>query len=238
MQAKIFFLPFYIMLHTTMESSVTVVETEQQSHGTAATLQPSSLDVSDLKAASGEEEQLDTTAEGEEQVQQLQAACSIPEPPENFDRAKTILQISEYHRVFPDELNTLKLPSQTQFDRMSDGQIHQMLDSCERTLAVRQSGAMGRQLFLGSLQVVEYSGPYIGMNLKGYTGHVANNKAIMRTWDEVQVKYFTSYVQTDPLLRLGLILGQTALAVDQHNRSQPSPPPRVQEAKKEEFNDL
>lgn len=222
------------------ESSVTVVETEQPAATAAATLQPSSLDVSDLKAATDEAE-LDTTAtEGEEQVQQLHAAaaCSTPEPPENFDRAKTILQISEYHRVFPDELNTLKLPSQTQFDRMSDGQIHQMLDSCERTLAVRQSGAMGRQLFLGSLQVVEYSGPYIGMNLKGYTGHVAGNKAIMRTWDEVQVKYFTSYVQTDPLLRLGLILGQTALAVDQHNRSQPSPPPRVQEAKKEEFNDL
>jgi hypothetical protein len=87
----------------------------------------------------------------------------------------------------------------------------------EFLVSTRRSAKAVRGLFVGSVQLLETSGPYLGLKLEGLTGVVAASKDLLETVDEAAVKY-EGIMEVDPVARIAIHMGQLVLAIDSHNR--------------------
>ena len=142
------------------------------------------------------------------------------------ERRTLARRISMYKRVFPEELSELGAELEGLTSK-SPEELAALLEEVQFCVETRRSTAQARGLFIAGLTMGEASGPYVGLKLTGLAQVAASSEEILRTVDEVSLRY-EGVVQLDPVARLAMAVGQLVLAVDASNRSresQPTPAP-------------
>lgn len=128
-----------------------------------------------------------------------------------IDRRRLILKIKEYKQLLSHKLNGLNLDS---LDTLSIDALEDLLKDIEFTVGVSSSAATLKAMSEGTFNAVG------GMfNTPGLGTALCMNPEYVDTIHEVGIKY-SSYIYQDPLLRLGLIVSQTAAVLYQMNRNQ------------------
>jgi hypothetical protein len=145
--------------------------------------------------------------------------CAEPQLSAADEEARRVLlrRIQRYSAVFPDEVAGYDLSG---LSTMGVQELERTLEDVVFLVESRRTTAQARGIFLAGLSLGEASGPYLGLKLSGpvsLTATAASTEEIMRTVDEVALKY-EAIAKIDPVHRLCLSLGQLALAVDQANR--------------------
>ena len=137
--------------------------------------------------------------------------------PAEKDEARVLKRrIGKYKSLFPQE--TVDFDQGT-LDSLSIDELRDKAKDVEYVVATRRSSKAIRGLFLGGLASTELvAGPILGLELQGLAGFASRSEDLMRTVDEVGVKY-GDQLYVDPLIRLSMGMMQLATAVDAHNRA-------------------
>ena len=174
------------------------------------------------------------------------AAPEEPEPlsPDQVRERRTLVRrIARYKKVFPEEVSELGTELEGLMYK-SPEELAALLEEVQFLVETRRSTAQARGLFLAGLTMGEASGGYVGLKLQGLTATAASSEELLRSVDEVALKY-EGVVQLDPAARLLMAVGQLVLAVDASNRARESQPqqasapvPTNNIIAREEFSDL
>lgn len=128
-----------------------------------------------------------------------------------IERRRLILKIKEYKQLLAHKLNGINLDS---LDTLSIDALEDLLKDIEFTVGVSSSAATLKAMSEGTFNAVG------GMfNTPGLGTALCMNPEYVDTIHEVGIKY-SSYIYQDPLVRLGLIVSQTAAVLYQLNRNQ------------------
>lgn len=128
-----------------------------------------------------------------------------------IDRRRLILRIKEYKQLLAHKLNGINLDN---LDALSLDALEDLLKDIEFTVGVSSSAATLKAMSEGIFNAVG------GMlHTPGLGSALCMNPEYVDTIHEVGIKY-SSYIYQDPLLRLGLIVAQTAAILYQMNRNQ------------------
>jgi hypothetical protein len=151
----------------------------------------------------------------EPQPQEMQETQPAPIAEEDAEeRRKLLRRIKNYQTFFASELTDVDT-SQAQF--LGIESLRVLAEDVAHMVGTRRSAAQSRTMYVGGLQLSEKVGPYAGLNLEGLASMAASSEDLLRTVDEVGVKY-ANELYIDPLIRLGMATMQLALAVDNLNR--------------------
>jgi hypothetical protein len=142
------------------------------------------------------------------------------------ERRTLVRRISRYKRIFPEECSEL-LDVLQGLGQKSPAELTELLAEVQFAVECRRSTGAARGLFVAGLQAGEFAGPFVGLKLNGLAATAATSAELLRTVDEVALKY-ESCVAVDPVARLAMAVGQLCLAIDGANRAAaangPAPP--------------
>ena len=169
---------------------------------------------------------------------------ALPEPVRNErslskDSIITIRKLRQYAKTFPAELAEHDLSN---LQSKSQEELQALLTEVQYTVSSARSAHACRSMFLGTVQIGESIGPYIGMDLRGLAGVCSKSQDVLLTVDEIAIKY-GNCIEIDPIHRLAASMIQLIIAVDTHNKSV-RPLPTTQEKQevspetRESFKDL
>ena len=130
-------------------------------------------------------------------------------------RRQLIRRIADYKSRFGEFLEDI-LPKDIDLSTQSVSDLEIIFEDCLHIVEHRSAAQMARTIFIAGTSVLEVSSDVVGLKLKGLTTHVSKNPALSQCLDEISLKY--DPIATDPIARLGLIMAQTCLAIDQANR--------------------
>lgn len=128
-----------------------------------------------------------------------------------IDRRRIILKIKEYKQLLAHKLNGIHLDN---LDTLSIEALEDLLKDVEFTIGVSSSAATLKAMSEGVFNTVGGL-----LHAPGLGSALCMNHEYVDTIHEVGIKY-SSYIYQDPLLRLGLIVTQTAAVLFQMNRNQ------------------
>jgi hypothetical protein len=128
-----------------------------------------------------------------------------------------------YRALFPTELVDVDL---TDLGARPIEELRDIARDVEFLVSTRRSAKAVRGMFIGSVQLLETGGPFLGLELEGLTGVVAQSKDLLETVDEAAVKY-EGIMEVDPVARIAIQMGQLVLAIDQHNRQKKLAQPTI-----------
>ena len=136
------------------------------------------------------------------------------------NRTTIIRKLRQYAKTFPLELEDLfsangKL---TNLQNMTMTELETLLSEVQYTISTARSANAIRSMFLGSVQISESIGPYMGLDLRGLAGVCSKSQDVLLTVDEIAIKY-GNFIEIDPIHRLGVSMLQLIIAVDQHNKT-------------------
>jgi hypothetical protein len=140
-----------------------------------------------------------------------------PEKKDNIlsDKLSIIKKINQYKALFPDDTKSINTSN---IDNLTPDKLKEKLKSIQGLVESRGSVNGTRSFFILGVNSLEKYDYVLKMKLQGLTMTVANNEELLKTCDEVSVKYLSVLSQTDPLLRLFLGLGSIILALDMKNK--------------------
>ena len=141
-------------------------------------------------------------------------------PGASKEKTTIIRKLRQYVKSFPMELEDLfsangKL---TNLQNMTMEQLEMLLSEVQYTISTARSANAIRSMFLGSVQISESIGPYMGLDLRGLAGVCQKSQDVLLTVDEIAIKY-GNFIEIDPIYRLSASMLQLIIAVDQHNKT-------------------
>lgn len=102
-------------------------------------------------------------------------------------------------------------------DNLDLNSLETLLMEIEISVSTRTSSNMVYSYYAGGVSVVEKIAPVLGMNLKGLSAVLTENKQIKETLEELSIKYdVLSY--SKPEVRLIYYTLQSIMAVNTHNK--------------------
>jgi hypothetical protein len=177
------------------------------------------VEVITLRGAPVDLVQTDETPEHGDPVMPQEMEETQPQPApiaeeDAEERRKLLRRIKNYQTFFASELTDVDT-SAAQF--LGIESLRVLAEDVTHMVGTRRSAAQARTMYVGGLQLSEKVGPYAGLNLEGLASMAASSEDLLRTVDEVGVKY-ANELYIDPLIRLGMATMQLALAVDALNQ--------------------
>jgi hypothetical protein len=180
----------------------------------------------------GQSEEHDEPLSGDirepQEMQEVQPQATPIAEEDADERRKLLRRIKNYTTFFPEELSDVDV-TQAQF--LGIEPLRVLAEDVAHMVGTRRSAAQARTMYVGGLQLSERAGPHVGLDLTGLASMAASSEELLRTVDEVGVKY-ANELYIDPLIRLGMATMQLALAVDNLNQQKapqlPATPPAVQ----------
>ena len=91
-----------------------------------------------------------------------------------------------------------------------------------------------KRAFVGTCSLIETTSPYLGLNLKGYTACMCMDPNTSDLITEIYIEnasYFQKF--TNPIVRLGIVMGSTALQLDGANNAREKQQQKQQEENKQ-----
>ena len=146
-----------------------------------------------------------------------------PSEEEKNERRVLIRKIMRYRALFPTELVDVDL---TDLGARPIEELRDIARDVEFLVSTRRSAKAVRGMFIGSVQLLETGGPFLGLELEGLTGVVAQSQDLLETVDEAAVRY-EGVLEVDPVARIAIQMGQLVLAIDQHNRQKKLAQPTI-----------
>ena len=114
-------------------------------------------------------------------------------------KEKTIIRkLRQYHKTFAVELEDHKL---TNLQNMTMTELETLLSEVQYTISTARSANAIRSMFLGSVQISESIGPYMGLDLRGLASVCQKSQDVLLTVDEIAIKY-GNFIEIDPVYRL------------------------------------
>ena len=130
-------------------------------------------------------------------------------------RRQLIRKIADYRSRFGEFLKDI-LPKDLDLSTQSVSDLEIIFEDCVYIVENRSAAQMARATFIAGTSILEVSSGVIGLKLQGLTNNVSKNPKLSQCLDEISLKY--DPIATDPIARLGLIMAQTCLSIDQANR--------------------
>ena len=152
--------------------------------------------------------------------------CIKPTEEEKNERRVLIRKVMRYRTLFPTELVDVDL---SDLGARAIEELRDLARDVEFLVSTRRSAKAVRGMFLGSVQLLETGGPFLGLELEGLTGVVAQSKDLLETVDEAAVRH-EKMMEVDPVARIAIQMGQLILAIDSHNRQKKLIAPPAQSA--------
>ena len=143
------------------------------------------------------------------------------------EKTTIIRKLRQYAKTFPTELEDLfsaetKNGKLTNLQNMTMTELETLLSEVQYTISTARSANAIRSMFLGSVQISESIGPYMGLDLRGLASVCQKSQDVLLTVDEIAIKY-GNFIEIDPIHRLAASMLQLVIAVDQHNKRSRGP---------------
>ena len=129
------------------------------------------------------------------------------------ERRQLLRKIFRYRTMFKEE--TADLPI-SQAPDLNMTQLRSLSDDVEFMVACRRSATQSRRVFITGVSVAEAIAQPIGFKIKGLTQVMQAEEDIMKTVDEISIKY-ESDMMVAPEIRLGMTLAHLCLTLHKLN---------------------
>ena len=111
-------------------------------------------------------------------------------PVASKEKTTIIRKLRQYAKTFPLELEDLfsangKL---TNLQNMTMTELETLLSEVQYTISTARSANAIRSMFLGTVQISESIGPYMGLDLRGLAGVCSKSQDVLLTVDEIAIK--------------------------------------------------
>ena len=130
-------------------------------------------------------------------------------------RRQLIVRIRKYKAAFPDIVGDIDTG---EIRDLGLSELEVLAEDVEYMVSVRQSTTASRELFLAGTSIAEVIAKPFNLKLKGLNNVCQHHDKLLLTVDEIGIRYGDT-MSIGPEVRLGILLGQIALAVHQHNSS-------------------
>jgi hypothetical protein len=162
-----------------------------------------------------EEETYEPTAV--EQLREDPGVIELETTEERQERQTLTTRVLRYTAAFPAETESFKL-TRKKLERRSLSELRQVESDVSHAVATRRTASAMKGLFLAGVHLLEVGLPFAGLETQGLMVAVSRNADLLATVDEVAIKRDCA-VAVSPEMRLLVGLGQTILAIDDHNRA-------------------